>query len=443
MQKNHRYFQKFLLTLFMILISNTSFSDDTLKILTISEGLRLATDNNRLIKIASLNKNIASSDILIARAKLLPSINASLRQTYLSHQPGAMFGQDRDRVFISQKEYLFYGINLYQTIYDFGANISRYEASKTFLDVTNLDIARIRNLVALDFINTYFDLLEIEKMMEVAKKEVERFESHLKVAQSLYAEGAITKNGLLQAEVMLSDAKQRLLTIKNRKAIDISRINTILARPINEDLQVVDVPMDISQGVELEKAWEMAEKQRREVKIIDHELKIIDLEEKAAKSEYYPKLFAQGGYNFTENRYQFPEGNWSVILGIDLNLFSGGSTKAEVSKVLHRREQLLEEKRKLMDDIKLEVEKSYLDLKNAMEKILVTKGAANQAEENLRINKIKYEEGIGTSTDVIDAITLLTLAETNYCRALYELRRAQAELRYATGSDLVSVYASQ
>ncbi|HKZ57038.1 MAG TPA: TolC family protein [Thermodesulfovibrionales bacterium] len=427
----------------MILISNTSFSDDTLKILTISEGLRLATDNNRLIKIASLNKNIASSDISIARSKLLPIINASLRQTYLSHQPGAMFGQDRDRVFISQKEYLSYGINLYQTIYDFGANISRYEASKTFLDVTNLDIARIRNLVALDFINTYFDLLETEKMIELAEKEVERFESHLKVAQSLYAEGTITKNGLLQAEVMLSDAKQRLLTMKNRKAIDISRINTILARPINEDLQVVDVPMDISQGVELEKAWEMAEKQRREVKIIDHELKIIDLEEKAAKSEYYPKLFAQGGYNFTENLYQFPEGNWSVILGIDLNLFSGGSTKAEVSKVLHRREQLLEEKRKLMDNIKLEVEKSYLDLKNALEKILVTKGAANQAEENLRINKIKYEEGIGTSTDVIDAITLLTLAETNYCRALYELRRAQAELRYATGSDLVSVYASQ
>src|SRR4030043_2068709 len=98
MQKNHRYFQKLLLTLFIILISNSSFSDYTLKILTISEGLRLATDNNRLIKIASLNKNIASSDISIARSKLLPSINASLRQTYLSHQPGAMFGQDRDRV---------------------------------------------------------------------------------------------------------------------------------------------------------------------------------------------------------------------------------------------------------------------------------------------------------------------------------------------------------
>lgn len=441
MQKTLRCLQKFLLALLLIFLSSTSSAEDASKILTISEGLRLATDNNRLIKIASLNKDMASADILIARSKFLPSINASFRQTYLTHQPGAIFGQER--VFISQKEYFSYGINLYQTIYDFGANTSRYEASKTFLDVTNLDIARIRNIVALDFISTYFDLLETERMIEVAEKEVERFESHLKVAQSFYEEGTITKNDLLQAEVMLSDAKQRLLTMKNRRAVNVSRINTILVRPINEDLKVVDVPMDISEGIELEKAWAMAEKERREIKIIGHELKILDLEKTAVKSEYYPKLFAQGGYNFTENRYQFPEGNWSAILGIDLNLFSGWSTKAEVSKVMHRQEQLLEEKRKLMDDIKLEVEKSYLDLKNALEKILVTKGAANQAEENLRINKIKYEEGIGTSTDVIDAITLLTMAETNYCRAVYELRRAQAELRYATGLDLVLVYANQ
>lgn len=438
MKKTHICIQKFLLILLLISLSNISYAEDASKILTISEGLRLATDNNRLIKIASLNKDIASSDILVARAKLLPSINASLRQTYLNHQPGAIFGSNK--VFISQKEYLFYGINLYQTIYDFGANISRYEASKTFLDVTKLDIARIKNLVALDFINAYYDLLETEKMITVTEKEVQRFESHLKVAQDLYADGVITKNDLLQAEVRLSDAKQRLLTTKNKRSVNVSNINNILSRPINAALQVVDVSMDDSNVIELEKAWETAEKERREIKIIDHELKIIDLEEKATKSEYYPKLFAQGGYNFTENRYQFPEGNWSLILGIDLNLFSGWSTKAEVVKVLHRREQLLEEKRKLMDDIKLEVEKSYLDLKNALEKILVTKGATNQAEENLRINKIKYEEGIGTSTDVIDAITLLTLAETNYCKSVYDLKRAQAELRYAMGLDLVSAY---
>lgn len=79
-------------------------------------------------------------------------------------------------------------------------------------------------------------------------------------------------------------------------------------------------------------------------------------------------------------------------------------------------------------------------MENAREKIQVTKDAVSQAEENLRINKIRYKEGIGTATDVLDAITLLTTAETNYYRAVYDFRRAQAGLMYATGSDLISSY---
>lgn len=431
-------FARIFLPLLALSFFSNCFAEDISRIITISEGLRLATDNNRFIKIASFNKDIASADTLVAKSKLLPSLNASFSQTYLSHQPRALF--DSQTAFLSQKDYLSYGINVYQTIYDFGANSSHYEASRTFLDVTKLDLVRIRNLVALDFINTYFDLLETEKMILVSQKEAERLEAHLKVAQSLYTEGVITKNDLLQAEVMLSDAKQRLLTMKNRRSTNASKMNNILARPINAEVQVIEVPMNASEALELEKAWKTAETERSEIKIIDHELKILNLQETAAKSEYYPKLFAQGGYNFTENRYQFPEGNWSLVLGMNLNLFSGGSTKAEVSKVIYRREQLTEQKGKLTDDIRLEVEKSYLDLKNAVEKIQVTKDATNQAEENLRIHKIRYEEGIGTSTDVVDAITLLATAETNYYRAVYELRRAQAELQYAMGLDLVSTY---
>ncbi len=433
-----KVFARIFLPFLVLSFFSNCFAEDTARIITISEGLRLATDNNRLIKIASFNKDIASADTLVAKSKLLPSLNASFSQTYLSHQIGALF--DSQTAFLSQKDYLSYGINVYQTIYDFGANISRYEASKTFLDVTKLDLVRIRNFVALYFINTYFDLLETEKMILVSQKEVERFEAHLKVAQSLYTEGVITKNDLLQAEVMLSDVKQRLLTVKNRRSTHASKMNNILARPINAEVQVIDMPMNASEALELEKAWKTAETERSEIKIIDHELKILNLQETAAKSEYYPKLFAQGGYNFTENRYQFPEGNWSLVLGMNLNLFSGGSTRAEVSKVIYRREQLIEQKSKLTDDIRLEVEKSYLDLKNAVEKIQVTKDAVNQAEENLRLHKIRYEEGIGTSTDVVDAITLLTTAETNYYRAVYELRRAQAELQHAMGLDLVSTY---
>ena len=212
---------------------------------------------------------------------------------------------------------------------------------------------------------------------------------------------------------------------------------------MNSEVRVEEVPVNAiaANGFStIESAWETAEKKRIEPTIIDKELRAAELEEVVKKSWYFPEFFAQAGYNYAENRYQLHEDNWSVLFGVNVNLFSGGSTKAEVSKIRHRKEQLLEQRNKLVDDIKIEVEKYYLDMKNAAEKILATKDSVSQAEENLRINRVRYEEGIGTSTDVIDAITLLTTAQTNYHSSGYELKRAQAGLLYATGTDLAKEY---
>ena len=155
------------------------------------------------------------------------------------------------------------------------------------------------------------------------------------------------------------------------------------------------------------------------------------LEEQAKKAEFYPELFVRGGYDYTENRYQMYEGNWAMILGVGVNLFSGGSTKAEVARIEHQKSKLREEKEKLVDDIKLEVQRNLLDTQSARQKIAVVKDALQQAEENLRINKTRYQEGVGTATEVLDAVTLLTVAETNHYRALYDLGRAEAAAMYS------------
>lgn len=94
----------------------------------------------------------------------------------------------------------------------------------------------------------------------------------------------------------------------------------------------------------------------------------------------------------------------------------------------------------LIDEIKLEVEKYILDLKTARERITVTKDAVGQAEENLRINRVRYGEGVGTATEVLDAVTLLTIAETNFYKSLYDFRRAEAGFIYSIGKDLLEVY---
>jgi outer membrane protein len=412
------------------------------EVLTLPEGMRLVSERSRLVRLSLGDEKISEAETVIEKSRLFPTVNASAGGTLLAHQPGAIFGEVS--VPISQADFYAYSLNIRQTLYDFRENVSRYGSSKMKLEARKLDTKRIRNLAAVEFAVIYFDLLEAEKMMHVAEQEVERLEAHLRDAGNLYEEGVITKNDLLQAEVRLSDSRQRLLTAKTTRAINASRLNSSLARPLKTKVEVVDVadmPAAVPDvGMDLEKAWETAEEQRSEIQIVDAELKSLELDKEAKKAEYYPKLFAEASYDFTQNRYQTYEGNWGITVGLGINLFSGGKTKAEVAKIKYQRERLVEQRNKLVDEIKLEVEKFILDSKTARDRVRVTKDAVRQAEENLRINRVRYTEGVGTATEVLDAVTLLTVAETNYYRAVYDSQKSEISVLYATGKDLTEVY---
>ncbi len=407
--------------------------------LTLPEGLKSVTKENRLIRIALSEESVSEADTLLARSAMLPNVNASLSQTLLAHQPAAIFGPQT--VPISEKGFLSYSLSVQQVLFDFKASASRYEASKAVLRSKALDTKRVRGLVALNFTLRYFDLLETEKMRFAADREVQRLESHLRDAKILYAEGVITKNDLLQAEVRLSDSRQKLLSLRNLRSINASLLNNLLARPLNTEIEVLETDNRMSAvKYDLRLSSESALKNRPEVQIIYETMNALKLDEASKEAELLPRLFVKGSHDYTENRYQVHEANWSLTIGMSLSIFSGGSTKAELLKIRNRNAHLLEQKARVEDEIRLEVEKYYLEFQNAGERINVTKDAVEQAEENLRINNIKYKEGVGTATDVTDAVTLLTLAETNLQRARYDFRRAEAAFLYSIGSDLTEVY---
>ncbi len=412
------------------------------EVLTLSEGLRLVTQNSRLIKISAGDEKISEADAAVERSKLFPTVDAGASGTMLAHQPGAIFGDIV--VPVSQKDFYAYNLSIRQTLYDFRENASRYESANMKVEAKRLETRRVRNLAAIEFAVIYFDILESDKMVHVAESEVERLESHLRDATSLYEEGMITKNDLLQAEVRLSDARQRLLTAKSGREFNAFRINSSLVRPLKTTVEVVDVreiPREVLVvHMELEKAWETAEKQRPEIQIADATLKSLDLDEEAKKAEFYPKFFIQGSYDYTQNRFMTAQGNWGATLGVGINLFSGWKTKAEVAKIVFQKDRLIEQRNRLVDEIRLEVEKYILDSKTARDRVEVTKDAVRQAEENLRINKVRYAEGVGTATEVLDAVTLLSVAETNYYRSVYELGKSEISVLYAIGKDLLEVY---
>lgn len=407
--------------------------------LTIKEGLKIVTTSGRDVGISMAEEEAAASDIPAASSPLYPSADIYANQTWLRYQPEVRYTKGSP-VALSEHTYLTYGLRVKQLIYDFGKTRSGIEMARIGLKVRELDTERVRNISALNFIVAYLDLLEAIRFLYVAEKEVEQFQAHLVDTKAMFEEGLITKNDLLQAEVMLSDARQRLFTVENLRRIRASRINSLLMRPLGDEVRAQELQEWPLAGIGLDEAWRAAEAGRAELRKVKMQIDEKTAEMEAIKAEYYPGIYIMGGYEYKENRYMVHDENWSLIAGININISSGGRTRAMLKKTGSEINALRLKWDRMLDGIKLEVMASYLELQSAQDKVLVTEKSVEQAEENLRLQRLRYREGVGTATEVLDAVSLLTKAETNYWTAVYDVREAEARLIYSMGKDLTAVY---
>jgi outer membrane protein TolC len=128
---------------------------------------------------------------------------------------------------------------------------------------------------------------------------------------------------------------------------------------------------------------------------------------------------------------------------VNINLFAGGSTSSRVSMTRSEHLSLKLNREKLLDAIRLDVQAAWLDRESSNQKVQVSMAAVAQAAENLRLQRLRYQQGVGTSTEVLDAVTLMTTAETNAWKADFGVKRAEAALQYTMGRDLAAAYGAK
>jgi outer membrane protein len=126
-------------------------------------------------------------------------------------------------------------------------------------------------------------------------------------------------------------------------------------------------------------------------------------------------------------------GRIGITVGVPI--FEGGRIRAQIAKeraLLHADQQRL---RRLELQIRLEVETAVLNLNSAGQRVSVTRKSIAEAEESLRIERVKYDFGKGAIVDVLDAQTALLGAQTTHYRALADLNTATAQVQLATGDN--------
>jgi outer membrane protein TolC len=180
-------------------------------------------------------------------------------------------------------------------------------------------------------------------------------------------------------------------------------------------------------------------KTRPEIRSADFRIRASEAGVKAAKAGWYPQVYLAGNYYYLRpNQRLMPArdkfyGTWDIGIAVSFDVWNWGQTKSQADQARAQLDQAKDARKLLEDQAVLEVTQSRLALTQAREKIRVAGQAVGQAEENLRITRERFKQGLALNMDVLDAELFLLQAKMNRTQAAIDLALAQARLEKALG----------
>jgi outer membrane protein len=418
--------------------------------LTLEESINTALKNSNVIHAAKEGVNAAAAQRREAATGFLPKFNTSYNYTRYNEAPFSRFiglsGAPPPLNTLDGREFDVGTINNYtwavearQPLFAGGGILANYQASKIGEDAAMMEEKAKYQDIVLEVKTAYYDILRAQKIVRTAGQSVEMLAAHREVALNYFKVGMIPKNDLLHAEVELANGKQALVRAQNALELAKVRFNSILKRKIYAPVEVVDILNYQPFSQPLEECFSVALQNRPELKISTLKAEQAGKQVKLAQSEYFPTLSVVGNYSrFGDNPSlagsDFKDAeNWYVMGVASWNFWEWGKTKFRVDASRARQSQALDAVKELTDQMALEIKNAYLILQEAEKQIAVSVLVIEQAEENFRIAEERYKERIATSTEVLDAQTLLTRAKSEYANALGDFNISHARLQRAMG----------
>ncbi len=245
---------------------------------------------------------------------------------------------------------------------------------------------------------------------------------------------------MLKAQVELANARQDLIVAQNNMETAKSNFNILLRRQINSPVELTDIVDYSFFEKKIDFCFDMAEKNRLEIKAAELQVEIAQKELEIGKTDYYPSIKLEGNYYKIGTDFDADGGegisdpeSWDITATASWNFWEWGKTRYGVKEKLSALAQSRYQLAEIIDNIHLEVKQAYLKTKESEQNIMAVKQAIEQAKENFRISVESYKEQMDTSTFVLDSQTLLSRTMTNYYNALYVFKISKAYLYWAMG----------
>ena len=443
-----------------IILPSTTFAADGVS-LTLDEAIELALKNNRLIEQSKEDREAAKWNLSAVRRSSGPTLNW---QSSFTHLGGRFYRvnyrNNRDRAIGENKEYRYYrgyephNINLFPNynyegfhsltlrmpVYTGGRLENQQESARYSLNAADLTLENSRQQVKYQAAAAYYQVLQRASLVGVQEQAVELLQEHLRTVSIQYEVGTVAKADVLATTVQLANSQQSLNTAQGNYQTAVAQLNNVLGLPVDTVVAASDKIGFVKYGLSESDCLEYALNHRPDGIAAAYAVKRAGADVSTAKSGYRPSVNAIVQGSTTGESYfnaSHRGERWSVGVEMSWNVFDNGITSAQVQQYKAAERKAESQAQQQLETIQLEVHSAYINLKTAEKNIETTAAAVAKAEEEFAIAKVRYDEGVDTNLNVMNAQEKVVETRNNYYTALYNYNTSRAQLEKAMGVPVV------
>lgn len=412
-------------------------------VLSRKECRELALTHSEDMKISSNNISQAELDRKVARNSLLPQLSGSATGMYMAPD------MDFEGTSLSMKGTWMAGLNLTQPIYAGGKIVSGIKLAKLGVEASQEQKRVTRANVIADADNAYWTYIAVTEKKRMLESMLEYINSiYNQVKNSVDVEMA-TSADLLRVEAKRSDFSYQLEKVNN--GLEMCRMN--LCKVIGVDFSTQIVPTDTTIMVNQSATYSFGQDliaNRPEYRLLQKQIDISQEQIKQVRADYLPTLALSVGYSYFGNlkmkgfaddgtgnnmpfTQRYNDDSFSLMLSLSVPIWNWGEGHKKVKKqklAVENARLDLEKNHRLMS---IELKNAYNNLHSSESLITTAEAGERDATEALRVMTDRYEVGMCTLTDLLEAQSQWHSARSNLIEAKTQYKINETDYLHAAG----------
>lgn len=335
--------------------------------------------------------------------------------------------------YIPQKDTFSEKLTITQTLYSGGRIASAIRASEYLAQSEEWKRESTLNDIEYNTKQGFFDALLSGALVRVAEESVRTFERNLADAQQMYDVGMISSFEVLRAQTELGNRQADLVQARNGYRLAYANLHRVLAMPQEVELRITPTldwlpnPMPVAYYIEEAKA------KRPEILALQKAIAAQGEDIRRIKGSYKPQVAAVAEFQNTHDAGAAVQDGWLINVGAEWEIAAGGRRKHERKEAEASKRSLEYQLDDLMHLVELDVTQSFIQIQDSMAEIKRTRGTIDLAKEGLSIAELRFQQGVGTQSETLDAELALTSAESGLVQAVRNYAVGNAALERAIG----------